>query len=395
MAIKLKKEIIDSKMAYKRIIIIVLDSAGVGFLPDADKYGDLGANTLGHIGEAVQLDMPNSGALGLGNIIDIKGTPPAANPLGKYGKAAEKSSGKDTTTGHWEIAGTILEKPFPVFPQGFPDEIIQDFQNQTGKKILGNITASGTEIINTLGDEHVKTGCPIVYTSADSVFQIAAHEDVISVSQLYEICEKARIILDKYMVARVIARPFAGTSGQYKRTSNRHDFSIVPFEETVLDRLKSKGKDVIGVGKINDIFAGKGLTESVRTVSNMDGVDRTIEYIKKNNQGLIFTNLVDFDMVYGHRRDVLGYKKALEEFDSRLPEIKNQMNENDLLILTADHGCDPVFKGTDHTREYIPVIAWSENIMPEDIGTRKSFSDIAAAVEQVLLNTENKNSFIR
>jgi phosphopentomutase len=378
----------------KRIILTVLDSAGVGELPDAYKYDDAGSNTLGHIGEALGLEMPNMGKMGLGNIIPIKGTPEEKHPTAKYGKASEKSNGKDTTIGHWEIAGIIMEKPLPTYPEGFPEEIISEFEDKIGRKTLGNKTASGIAIINELGREHEKTGYPIVYTSADSVFQIAAHEEIIPIKEQYRICEIARKICDKYMIGRVIARPFIGKYGNYTRTTNRHDYSLMPVKETVLDRLKTSGFDVIGIGKISDIFGGRGITEYTRTKSNMDGVDKIIEYIKKNNSGLIFTNLLDFDMLYGHRRDIEGYKKALQDFDLRIPEIINNMKDSDLLIITADHGCDPTFKGSDHTREYVPIIAYSKSIEPGDIGTRESFSDIADTIDSILLGIKKENSFI-
>lgn len=376
----------------ERVIIIVLDSLGVGFLPDAEDYGDLGANTLAHIAYATGgLYLPNMQALGLGNICVVQGIDPVNKSGGAYGRAIEKSKGKDTIIGHWEIAGIITENPLPTYPNGFPKEIIDEFENKTGKKVIGNKVASGTDIIDELGDEHLRTGDLIVYTSADSVFQIAAHEDIVSIEKLYEYCKIARKILK---VGRVIARPFLGESKNYKRTTNRHDFALKP-NETILDRLKEAGKDVIGVGKINDIFGGQGITDYVRTTSNANGIDKTIEYIKEKNKGLIFTNLVDFDMNYGHRRDPKGYKMALEEFDKKLPEIKEAMNENDILIITADHGCDPIFKGTDHTREYIPVLVYGDKIKSVDIGTRDSFSDIARTIEEAILGNGKEGSFYK
>lgn len=375
----------------KRVILIVLDSAGVGALPDAADYGDAGANTLGHIGDGVGLSMPHCGALGLGNIIPINGTPPTDRPAGLYGKAAEKSKGKDTTTGHWEIAGLVLDKPFPLYPDGFSPEIIDRFCEMTGRGVLGNRTASGTAIIQELGDEHCKSGDLIVYTSADSVFQVAAHEDVVPVETLYEYCTMARSFLK---VGRVIARPFVGTSGNYSRTKNRHDFSIKPAGDTMLDRLSRQGFETLAVGKIYDIFAGQGLTDFVRTTSNMDGVDRTLDYMKSCSKGLIFTNLVDFDMEFGHRRNVKGYKNALEAFDRRMPEITGAMRDDDLLILTADHGCDPTYSGTDHTREYVPVLAYAKGCISRDIGIRESYADIAATVESVLTGVSMPDSFV-
>lgn len=379
-------------MKIDRVILIVLDSAGVGELPDAADYGDAGSNTLGHIARSVGLEMPHCGRLGLGNIISIPGTPPTDQPQGIYGKAAELSKGKDTTTGHWEISGVILNDPFPVYPEGFPDDIIDEFCRRVGKDgVLGNCTASGTAIINDLGDEHVATGLPIVYTSADSVFQIAAHEEHTGLENLYKMCEQAR---DFLKVGRVIARPFVGDSGNYTRTPNRHDYSMEPLSDTMMDKLKAAGMDVQAVGKINDIFAGRGVTEYVHTKSNNEGVDKTIEYMRTLSKGLIFSNLVDFDMVYGHRRNAQGYKEALEEFDNRMPEILSAMREGDLLLVTADHGCDPTFKGTDHTREYVPILGYSSTLAPKDIGTRKSFADISATILSLLLGEKSESSFI-
>ncbi|BDD07257.1 phosphopentomutase (plasmid) [Aureibacter tunicatorum] len=369
----------------------MLDSVGIGAAHDAADYGDLGANTLGHIGEAAGLSLPNLASLGLGNLAELNGVSKTLSPKGAYGIAVEKSKGKDTTTGHWEIAGQILEEPFPTYPNGFPAEIIQEFEQKTGRKVIGNKVASGTEIILELGDKHVSSGGLIVYTSADSVFQIAAHENVVPIEQLYEYCQIAR---DMLSVGRVIARPFIGESGSYTRTSNRHDYSLEP-EDNMLTKLKSSGKDVIAVGKIFDIYAGKGFTEHVYTKSNEDGIDKTLSYLKQSNQGLIFTNLVDFDMLFGHRRDVLGYKKALEYFDERLPEILSQLKETDLLIITADHGNDPIFKGTDHTRENVPIICFSQNIKPGHIGIRSSFTDISSTILELLLNESSENSFAK
>ena len=343
----------------KRVIIIVLDSVGIGELPDAQKYGDKGSNTLGNIAANMPgFSLPNLESLGLGNIDNIKGIKPAANPIGCYGRMAEKSAGKDTTTGHWEIAGIILDKPFPVYPQGFPPEIIDKFEKSTNTKIIGNFVASGTEIINMLGDEHVKTGYPIVYTSADSVFQIAAHEEIIPVQRLYEMCEIARNILTgEHAVGRVIARPFIGKSGQYKRTDRRRDFSLDPIGKTILDYLKETGYEVKAVGKIEDIFNKKGITDAVHIHDNMDGVDKTLQYMKEDFEGILFTNLVDFDMLYGHRNDIEGYAKALMEFDGRLTEILSYLKDDDILFITADHGCDPSTESTDHSREYVPLVA--------------------------------------
>ncbi|WP_255067299.1 phosphopentomutase [Lacihabitans sp. LS3-19] len=371
----------------KRVILIVLDSVGIGELPDADKYGDRGSNTLGHIAEKYpNLHIPNLVELGLG-IIDLN------NQLGKtespqaaFGKAAEVSSGKDTTTGHWEIAGIILEKPFPTFTEnGFPIEFIERFEKEIGTKTLGNISASGTAIIDDLGDEHLATGYPIVYTSADSVFQIAMHEGIIPIERQYEICKIAReMLVGEYEVGRVIARPFEGESGNFKRTSRRKDYAILP-PDTVLDVLKAEGKGVYAIGKINDIFAEKGISRYKKTATNLEGIKDTIEAIKNPNESFIFTNLVDFDMLFGHRRDEVGYAKCLEEFDSFLPEILRNLTEDDLLIITADHGNDPTHHGNDHTREYIPILNIGKNLKKGvNIGIRNSFADIAATIAEYL-----------
>lgn len=382
----------------QKVILIVLDSVGVGELPDAAKYGDEGSNTLGNVAKAVGgLSLPNMQKMGIGNIIDIEGVPAVKEPTAAYGKAAEKSAGKDTTTGHWELAGVILERPFPVYPDGFPPELIEEFEKRIGRKVLGNKVASGTEIIKELGDEHVKTGRPIVYTSADSVFQIAAHEEVIPVKQLYDICTIAREILrGEHGVARVIARPFVGKSGEYLRTYNRADFSLKPPHDTLLDKVVRAGMEVIGVGKIWDIFAGQGITKAMHTEGNMDGVDKTLEAIDMIQKGLVFSNLVDYDMLYGHRNDPVGYAKALEEFDGRLPEILEKLGDNDVLIITADHGCDPTTVSTDHSREYVPVLVYGDRIKAGvKLGTLSSFSDIGQTVTDFLgcLSLKNGRSF--
>ncbi|HOC29166.1 MAG TPA: phosphopentomutase [Treponemataceae bacterium] len=373
-----------------RVFIIVLDSAGAGFLPDAADYGDLGANTLGHIGEAVGLTVPNMEALGLGNILPIRGVAPIQNPRGAWGKAASKSKGKDTTIGHWEIAGLVKESPLPTWPDGIPRDVVEAFEARIGRKTLANSVASGTEIIAQYGDEHVRTGFPICYTSADSVFQIAAHESVVPLDTLYEWCKIAREMLD---VGRVIARPFIGESGAYQRTPNRHDYSLEPPGTTILDRLAAAGKPVIGVGKISDIFAARGISQSYPIKNNRDGMERTIALAEQEGSGLVFTNLVDFDMKYGHRRDVTGYRDALEEFDSMLPDLLGKLREDELLIITADHGCDPVFRGTDHTREYIPILAAGPAIQPCALGVRSTFADIASTVAEALLGTTDEGSF--
>ncbi len=371
----------------KRAIIIVLDSVGIGEMPDAAKYGDEGSNTLVNIKKArPDMDLKNLCSLGLGNIdgkdIEILGK--VDSPSGCFGKMAEASNGKDTTTGHWEMAGIITENPFPTFTKsGFPYEVMRKLEEVNGDMgFLGNLAASGTEIINILGDEHVRTGFPIVYTSADSVMQIAAHEDIVPVEKLYEICQNARKILTgPYAVARVIARPFTGTSGNYTRTKNRRDFSLEPTGETILDVISSKGADVIAIGKIEDIFQHRGITLADHTTNNNDGIEKTIDYIKKPSNGLIFTNLVDFDMVYGHRNDIDGYKNGLEYFDSKLPEILDALNDDDLLFITADHGCDPTTESTDHSREYVPVLCYGKKAKSNvNLGTRSTFSDLGKTI---------------
>lgn len=377
----------------KRAIIIVLDSFGIGEMPDADKFGDKGSNTLGNICKNItNLKISNMQNLGLGNIDGVDSIQKVTEVKGCYGRMSEASRGKDTTVGHWEIAGLITEKAFPTYPNGFPEEVIINFEKAIGKKIIGNYASSGTEILEKLGEEHKKTGCPIVYTSADSVFQVAAHEEVISIEELYKICEIAREVLgEEHKVARIIARPFLGEEGNFTRTKNRKDFSIEPPEKTMLNYIMEASKPVVAVGKIEDIFSGYGITEAVHTKNNMDGVDKTIDYMKTVSEGLIFTNLVDFDMMYGHRNDVKGYAKALEEFDNRLPEIINSLKEEDILILTADHGCDPTTESTDHSREYVPILIYGKNInCGINLGTRETFADIAKTVLDYLEINENK-----
>ena len=367
-----------------RVTIIVLDSFGVGALPDAADYGDTGASTLGHIKEHMgRLDIPHMVELGLYSIDWLGlGAEAPAHPTGCYGKCAEKSHAKDTTNGHFEIAGLVVEKPFRVFGEHFPDRIIHELESRIGTKVIGNYPASGTEIIQVLGDEHVRTGYPIVYLSADSLMQIAMHEDVIPLERQYEICQIAReIMMGDDTVSRIICRPFVGGNGKYTRTENRKDFSIDPPGDTVLDLLKANGKDVIAVGKIEDIFNRRGITEVNHTKNNHTGTQATIDYLKKDFDGLLFVNLVDFDMLYGHRRNPEGYAKALEEFDARLPEIQSLLRPDDILILTADHGCDPTFHGTDHTREYTPLLVCGPKVKQGvDLGIRSTFSDIAATV---------------
>lgn len=370
-----------------RVILIVLDSVGIGELPDAEQYGDSGSNTLGNIAKKVKnFKLTNLETLGLGNIDKNIGLRIAEEPTGSFGRAKEVSPGKDTTTGHWEMAGVILQQPFPTFPAGFPKELMETFEKAIGIKTIGNEVASGTEIIARLGDKHVETGYPIIYTSADSVFQIAAHEEVIPLEKLYEICEKARALLKgRYAVGRVIARPFLGKSGYYKRTSNRRDFSLKPTKKTMLDIIVENGMNVAAVGKIEDIFAGAGITEAIHTKDNMDVVDKTLDYMAEEKKGLIFANLVDFDMLYGHRNDAEGYAEALMNFDSRLPKILDAMKDSDALIITADHGCDPTTGSTDHSREYIPILIYGKQVRKGvNIGTRTSFSDIGATILDLL-----------
>lgn len=368
----------------KRVFLIVLDSFGVGELPDAADFGDKGANTLRSCFNTGKLNIPNMAKMGLFNIDGVEVGEKETAPDGAFLRLSELSKGKDTTTGHWEIAGLVSEKAFPTFPNGFPSEIIEEFERRTGRKTLCNKTYSGTKVIADYGEEHIKTGALIVYTSADSVFQIAAHEDIVPVEELYKYCEIAREILQgDYAVGRVIARPFEGKY-PFKRTSRRHDFSLVPPKNTMFDVLKENGLDGIGVGKIFDIFAGKSVTESDRRIGNALDMEITSEYQKKAFHGLCFTNLVDFDMMFGHRRDALGYANALNEFDEWLGEFKAKMRPEDVLIITADHGCDPCHSGTDHTREYIPVLIYGEKIKPANLGTRAGFCDIAATVLELL-----------
>ncbi|MGI5919402.1 MAG: phosphopentomutase [Christensenellales bacterium] len=365
-----------------KFIIVVMDSVGIGALPDAYLFGDEGSDTLGHIIEAYpDIKLNNLGRLGLCLLKDL---PCSTGIIGAYGRAAEKFPGKDTTGGHFEIAGLVLDKPFPTFPDGFPKDFMEAFEAAIGRKTIGNYPASGTEIIQKLGDEHVKTGWPIVYTSADSVFQIAMHEDVIPLDKQYEICRKAREMLTGPLaVGRVICRPFIGTSGNYTRTKNRRDFSFEPPGETILTAVKDAGLEVAGVGKIEDIFAGVGLTKTNHTTDNDAGITATVEYIRQDFDGLVFTNLVDFDMVYGHRNNVEGYKNALEALDARVPEILAAMRPADIVVFTADHGCDPTTTSTDHSREYIPILCWGNRVIPRtNIGTRQTFADIAATAAE-------------
>ena len=365
---------------------MVLDSAGIGAMPDAADWGDAGADTLGNILKSRMVNLPNLRNLGLGNIRPLDGVPAAESPLGSYGKCTLKSNGKDTTTGHWEMAGIILQEAFPTFPEGFPERIIDRFVAEAKVPgILGNIPASGTEIIKQLGEEHVRTGKPIVYTSADSVFQIAAHEEVVPIERLYEICETARRILDgQDRVGRVIARPFLGNdASDFKRTENRHDYAVPPPKENLLPLLKDNELDVVCVGKIASIYDSLGVTQDLSAKNNDQTVDQTVNALRSDSRGLIFSNLVDFDMLYGHRRDPEGYASALEHFDSRLPEIFDAMRTDDLLILTADHGNDPTFRGTDHTREFAPLLVYGKSAGPGvDLGTRGSLADIGQTIAE-------------
>ena len=377
----------------KRAILIVLDSVGVGELKDAKSYGDEGSHTLDNVYKTCNgIKINELEKLGIGNIEGVKAPKKCDNAIGAFGRCEEASKGKDTVTGHWEISGVILEEPLNTYPQGFSDDIINEFKKRANVEgILGNIVASGTQIIEDLGEEHVKTGYPIIYTSADSVFQIAAHEDVISIEKLYEMCEIARnMLVDKWAVGRVIARPFIGEAPNFKRTSNRRDYALDPFSKTMLEYLKDANYEVAAVGKIEDIYNKKGITNAVHTKSNMDGVDKTLEYMDTVKEGLIFTNLVDFDMLYGHRNDTIGYGKALEDFDNRLQEIYSKMEEEDILIITADHGCDPTTSSTDHSREHIPVLVYGKNVKPGvNIGTRETFADIGKTILD-FFNVENK-----
>lgn len=365
-----------------RVFLIVLDSFGVGNAPDAAAFGDEGSNTFKACFDSGKLNIPNMKKLGLFNIDGVDFGEREKEPLGAYARLVEESAGKDTTIGHWEIAGIISEKPLPVFPDGFPDEVIKEFERRTGRRTLCNKPYSGTEVIKVYGEEHMKTGALIVYTSADSVFQVAANENVVPVKKLYEYCEIARDILKgDYAVGRVIARPFVGNSPEnFARTSNRHDFSLLPPSKTMLDILKDNGKDVLSVGKIIDIFAGQGITAFIRTVSNADGMVKTAEFQKKDFDGLCFVNLVDFDMKYGHRNDVAGYTNALNEFDIALGDFMKNMRKDDVLMLTADHGCDPSTPSTDHSRECVPLIICGNNVKSGNLGTRKGFTCIAKTI---------------
>ena len=366
----------------KRVFLIVLDSFGIGQMPDAAAYGDINVNTLGSVSKSPFFHMENMKNMGLFNIDGVEVGEKTDHPTAAYARMTERSRGKDTTIGHWEIAGIYSPKPLPTYPDGFPEDVLEEFRIRTGRDVLCNKPYSGTQVIADYGDEHVRTGKLIVYTSADSVFQIAAHEEVVPVEQLYEYCKIARKILTgEHGVGRVIARPFIGESGNYTRTSNRHDFSLEPPAVTMLDQMEEAGLDVLAVGKINDIFAGKGITEFVRTTGNEDGINKTLEYMERDFEGICFVNLVDYDMLYGHRNDVDGYAKALTYFDERLPEILEKMRDEDILMITADHGCDPSTPSTDHSREYTPLILYGQPVKAgTNYGTRDTFADIAATI---------------
>lgn len=383
----------------KRVFLFVLDSCGAGAQPDSEAFGDAGVNTLRSCASSPELKIPNLLSCGLGNIAGLEFLGNVENPTGAYGKLEELSMGKDTIIGHWEIAGIISPKPLPTYPDGFPDEVLKPFMEATGRGVLANAAWSGTEVINRYGDEHVKTGDLIVYTSADSVFQIAAHEEVVPLEKLYEYCQIARNQLKgEHGVGRVIARPFVGKSGDYRRTSNRHDYSLEPPGETVLDAIKNAGMDSIAVGKIKDIFAGKGITEYVYNTSNANGMEHAMHYAEKEFNGLCFINLVDFDMLYGHRRDIDGYARALSEFDRFLPQFLSKMSGDDVVIITADHGCDPAYMATtDHTREYVPLLIIGEKVKPANLGILKGFHNIAATIAELLevdYKTSGKNCIV-
>ena len=371
--------------SFNRIVLIVLDGAGIGAMPDAPEWGDAGSDTFGHILQSRPVNLPNLQRYGLGNVRPLENVPPLDRPEGSYGRCALRSNGKDTTTGHWEMAGIILDQAFPTYPHGFPRPVIDSFIAETGVAgVLGNVPASGTEIIKQLGEEHVASGKPIVYTSGDSVFQIAAHEEVIPLDRLYEICEIARRLLDgEHRVGRVIARPFLGVAGSFYRTENRHDYAVPPPRENLLPALKDENLDVVCIGKIASIYDSMGVTEDLSAKNNQQSIDQTIHALKQNTRGLIFSNLVDFDMLYGHRRDTEGFARALEHFDLSVPEIESAMRDDDLLIITADHGNDPSFPGSDHTREYAPLLVYGKSARPGvDLGTRASLSDIGQTIAE-------------
>ncbi len=367
----------------QRAMIVVLDGVGAGDAPDAEAYGDAGTNSLSHCASAVGgLELPNLGALGLGNITPMQGTPPRPNASGAWGKMAERSAGKDSTTGHWEMAGVILNRPLPTYPDGFPPDVVEQFEREIGRKVLGNKAASGTEIIKELGEEHVRTGRPILYTSADSVFQVAAHEEIIPLEELYAMCATARkLLIGEHAVGRVIARPFVGTPGNFTRTPHRRDFSLEPLGTTLLDLLVARGDAVIGLGKIEDLFAGRGLTERDHTETNKAGMAASLRCLERNFTGLLFVNLVECDQLWGHRRDPQGYAQALRDVDAWIPDVQARMRPGDALFITGDHGVDPTAHGTDHTRECVPLLAWGPGLRGSvDLGTRSTFADLGQTV---------------
>lgn len=383
---------------FNRVHLVVMDSVGIGEAPDADKFNDVGSHTLGHIAETAGLTIPNLEKMGLGMIEPLKGVKADPDHIGYVTKLEEVSVGKDTMTGHWEIMGLNIQTPFRVFPEGFPQELLDKISAFSGRGIVCNLPYSGTKVIDDYGEHQMKTGDLIVYTSADPVLQIAAHEEVIPLEELYRICEYVREITkdDPYMIGRIIARPYVGEPGNFTRTSNRHDYALDPFGHTVLDSLKENGYDVIAIGKINDIFNGQGITEAIRTKSNMDGVDQLIKVLDKPFKGMSFTNLVDFDALYGHRRDPEGYAKAIEDFDARIPEILENLEEDDLLMITADHGNDPTFAGTDHTREYVPLLVYSKKFKGQGSLSQGHYADISATIADNfnVPATENGQSFL-
>ena len=370
----------------RRAILVVLDGVGAGANPDAAAYGDEGASSLEHCAQAIGgLELPHLGSIGLGNITPILGTPPRADVSGSYGRMASAAAGKDSTTGHWEMTGVVLQKSLPTYPHGFPTDVVTQFEQAIGRKIIGNIVASGTEIIKEFGEEHMRTSSPILYTSADSVFQVAAHQEIIPLETLYKMCETARSILTgENAVGRVIARPFLGTPGAFKRTEHRRDFSLAPLGTTLLDQLKKAGKDVIGLGKIEDLFAGRGLTQADHTETNRDGMAATLRWLERDFEGLLFVNLVEFDMLWGHRRDSQGYAQALRDVDSWFARVQQAMRPDDVIFFTADHGVDPTYHGTDHTRECVPLLAYGQPIRASvNLGTRSTFADLGQTLAQV------------
>lgn len=387
-------------MQIDRVILIVLDGVGVGAAPDAAKYGDAGSNSVGNVSRVLGgIDLPNMGKVGLGGIIDIEGVPPADQPTGGFGKMTPQSAGKDTVSGHWELMGICLSEPFPTYPDGFPDEVLTPFEDAIGRGVIGNKAASGTVIIQELGEEHVQTGKPIVYTSADSVFQIAAHEEVIPLEELYQMCRTAREILTgNHGVGRVIARPFIGeNSGDFSRTENRKDFARIPNTDTMLDKLFNAGLQVYSVGKIDDIFGHRGITKGNHTSNNADSIQATLEFMEEDFRGLMFINLIEFDMVYGHRNDPEGYYKALKQFDDAIPKIQARMKPSDMVIVSADHGVDPTTKSTDHSREFVPLLVFGQAVKGVNLGTRQTLSDVSATLAKIfnLESPEFGTSFLK